>query len=401
MDFPFLPKLPPQVSHLMVFGLLLGLGVLAGEATRRILALPRITGYVLAGVLLGPQVSGVLDRDALFGLRLLVDLAMGLVLFELGSRLDFEWLRRNQWLFAAALAECLFCFWAIYLALAYFGFRPLMAATAAAIGTATSPAVIMLVSQELRSEGQVTERMHLFTVVNVVFAYAVLALLLPFLHLEHQAAWTTAVLHPIYVFAGAAALGAAASWLLLRLAAWVGKDGERQFVLMIAMVVAAIGLAHSLKISVPVALVTFGMLARNLDRQHALRPVRFGQGGQIFFVILFVLAGASLEFRALGMAAAAMVAAFLAARFLGKGVGLLLFGRLSGIPPGGAGLLAIALVPMSGLGVVMVQDTISLYPSFGAELAAVVLSAVVVLELVGPVATQYALRRAGEARPGA
>jgi hypothetical protein len=145
--------------------------------------------------------------------------------------------------------------------------------------------------------------------------------------------------------------------------------------------------------------VTLGMLARNLDTGHVLLPLRFGHGGQLFFVILFVLTGASLEFHALGVAAAGAVAAFVVLRFLGKALALLLFGRLSGIRPGGAGLLAIALVPMSGLAVVMVRDTVSLYPSFGRELAAVVLSAVVLLELVGPLATQFALRRAGEAHP--
>jgi hypothetical protein len=86
-------------------------------------------------------------------------------------------------------------------------------------------------------------------------------------------------------------------------------------------------------------------------------------------------------------------------RFLAKGLAILLFGRLSGIRPGGAGLLAVALVPLSGSAVVMVRDTTTLYPAFGKELSAVVLSAVVILELLGPLATQFALRRAGEAHP--
>jgi hypothetical protein len=169
--------------------------------------------------------------------------------------------------------------------------------------------------------------------------------------------------------------------------------------LLVAVVVLTIGAAHSLKLSVPLALVTFGMLARNLDRHHVLLPARLGELGQLFFVLLFVITGASLEFRALGIAAASVVAAYIVLRFLGKAAALLAFGHLSGIRPGGAGLLALALVPMSGLAVVMVRDTVSLYPSFGRELAAVVLSAVVVLELLGPLATQFALRRAGEAHP--
>jgi hypothetical protein len=74
-------------------------------------------------------------------------------------------------------------------------------------------------------------------------------------------------------------------------------------------------------------------------------------------------------------------------------------GPLSGIRPRDGALLALALITLSGSAVVMVRDTTSLYPAFGRELAAVVLSAVVILELIGPLATQFALRRAREAHP--
>jgi hypothetical protein len=52
---------------------------------------------------------------------------------------------------------------------------------------------------------------------------------------------------------------------------------------------------------------------------------------------------------------------------------------------------------MSGTAIGMVHRTGQLYPDFGAKLAAIVLSAVLILELVGPIAVQFALRRAGEA----
>lgn len=399
MSFDFLPQFPPLLSQPALFGALLLIGLLAGEAVRRYVALPRITGYVIAGAALGPQGTGLLSNDALFDLRLLVDLSIGLIVFELGFRLDFDWLKRNRWLFVTAVAESLFCFWAVYAAMRYFDFRPLLAAMAAAIGTATSPAVVMLVAHDLRAEGQITERMLLFTAVNCAFAYVALTLLLPFLHLEHAVGWRRATLHPLYLLCGSWLAGVLACAVMLRLAAWLGKREERQFVLLIAMVVVTVGAAHALRLSVVLALLTLGMLARNLDRDHALLAPRFGHGGQLFFVILFVLAGASLEFSASGAAAAAIVATYIAVRFLAKGFALLLFGRPSGIRPGGAGLLAVALVPMSGLAVVMVRDTTSLYPSFGKELAAVVLSAAAVLELIGPLATQFALRRAGEAHP--
>jgi Kef-type K+ transport system membrane component KefB len=399
MDFAFFPKLPLQLSHAALFGALVVIGLAAGEVLRRYAALPRITGYVLAGAALGPQGLALISDNLLFDLRLLIDLSVGLIVFELGFRLDLKWLRLNRWLLATAIAEALLSFWAIFGALIWFDFRPVLAAMAAAIGTATSPAIVMLVVHDLRAQGQVTERLLLFTAVNSVFAYVLLTLLLPFLHLEHAASWQEAVFHPLYLLWGSLVAGWLACILMLRLAAWLGKSEERQFILMVAMVVVTVGVAHALKLSVSLTLITLGVLARNLDRGYAVLPVHFGHGSQLFFVILFVLVGASLEFSAFTVAAAAPVVAFILLRLLGKAVALFAFGTLSGIQAGGAGLLALALIPLSGSAVVMVRDTTSLYPAFGKELAAVVLSAVVILELIGPIATQYALRRAGEAHP--
>ena len=170
MDLSFLPQLPFALSAPIMFGALLAAGLLAGEAANRYASLPRITGYALAGVALGPQMSGVMSREVLHALSVLIDLSVGLIVFELGFRFDWRWLKRNRWLLVTAVAESLFGFGAIFGTFVYFGFAPVLAASAAAIGTATSPAVVMLVAHELRAEGQVTERTLLFTAVNSVFA---------------------------------------------------------------------------------------------------------------------------------------------------------------------------------------------------------------------------------------
>ena len=93
-------------------------------------------------------------------------------------------------------------------------------------------------------------------------------------------------------------------------------------------------------------------------------------------------------------------AAFVIARLAGKLVGLMMFAPLSGLTQNKAALLAVGMVPMSAIAVVMVQGASALYPEFGARLSAIVLSAVVILELVGPLATQWALTRAGETEAG-
>ncbi len=124
MDLGFLPPLPPELSHAAIFGALVIVGLVAGEIMRRYASLPRITGYVLAGAAVGPQGLGLVTDNMLFDLRLLIDLSIGLIVFELGFRLDLKWLRMNRWLLVTAIAEALLAFWAIFGALIAFGYRP-------------------------------------------------------------------------------------------------------------------------------------------------------------------------------------------------------------------------------------------------------------------------------------
>lgn len=394
----FLPAWPLELSEPFLYGAFLVIGLAGGEFVQRMMGLPRITGYVLVGVVAGPEGVGAIQGALGAHSRLFVDLALGFVMFELGHRLDFEWLRRNRWLFVSAIGEAAGAFAAIFAALVYLGFAPLLAAAAAAVGTATSPAVVMLIVNETRASGQITERMLLFTATNCVIAYLALTLLLPFLHLQHEGGWKSAILHPMYLLSGALLLGFVACQALLWLAAWFGKREDRQFILLVAFVVLVVGLARSTGVSVVASLLALGVFARNLDDEHALMPLRFGHAGQLLFVVLFVLTGASLEFAALPVAGAVAIV-FLVVRFLGRSVALLAFSRLSGLRAGGAGLLSVALLPMSGLAIVMVRDTAMLFPAFGAELAAVVLSAVAIMEIIGPLATLFALKSAGETHP--
>jgi Kef-type K+ transport system membrane component KefB len=284
----------------------------------------------------------------------------------------------------------------MYLVLVYFGIEPLYAAVAAAIGVSTSPAVVMLVAQELRAEGQVTERALNLVAINSVVAFVLVTMLLSGIHHEYQAGWVTAVAHPVYLLAGALLLGYLASWTAILSGRWLGKRGELHLVLLLGLIVLIAGCATVLKLPVLLALLAFGVLVKNMDRNHDLMHVGISGVGRIFFIVLFVVTSATLEAHEL-VAGGALAAAYILARFAGKSIAVLSLAYLSGIRRGSGGMLAIALTPMSGFAIVMVHSTMDLYPEFGARLAAIVLSAVLVLQLIGPIAVQFALQHAGEA----
>src|SRR4051812_45223430 len=173
----FLPKTLFQHSPLLWFGALVLAAMLAGELCARWLRLPRIVGFVSSGIVLGPQVTGVIDTDLLFELRVFLNLAMGLVLFELGQRVELSWLKRNPWLLGTSLLESACSFLAVAGVLLILDVRPLIAATAAAIAIGTSPAVVLTVSRDLRAQGQVTERLLMLTALNCVIAFLAVTML--------------------------------------------------------------------------------------------------------------------------------------------------------------------------------------------------------------------------------
>ena len=397
-DIVFLPSFPLAAANLMVVGAILLCGLAVGQIFVRVLKLPRITGFVAAGLVLGPGVLGLLDQTMLGKLSIFVDISLGLILFELGRRLDLRWFIHDRWLLASSIAESLLSFLFVYATLRFFDIAPVYSATAAAIAMATSPAVLIMIVHDQRAKGPLTERLLALTALNNVFAFMLIALLFGFVHLEYSADWLQAVTHPFYLIVGSSGLGYVAFIVARTLARWLGKREDSQFGMLLGVIVGTVGCAISFNLSVLLALLAFGVFAKNLDRDHNLMAVEFGPGGQFFLVMLFVITGAGLrpsEFAVAG----AIGAAFILARLAGKLVGLGLFAPLSGISQKKALLLGIGMVPMSAVAVVMVQGASALYPEFGAKLSSIVLSAVVILELVGPLATQWALRRAGEIEP--
>src|SRR5689334_14509335 len=103
--FSFLPHWPFVPDAVFWAGLALFVAGLLGELCYRAWRLPRISGYAVIGLVAGASGFGAIDAGVGGTLRLLLDVALGLLLFELGSRLDLRWIRRNPWLVASSLAE--------------------------------------------------------------------------------------------------------------------------------------------------------------------------------------------------------------------------------------------------------------------------------------------------------
>lgn len=394
-EFFFLPDFARGFERLPWYALLVLCAALAGEAVQRWLRLPRMLGWIAAGVLLGPHVGAALTTEELAALRPLLEVAAGVVLFQLGQRVDPSWLRRNPWLLGTSALESALAFAAMYGVLLLTGAPPVLAAVAAAIGVATAPAVVLTLARELRAQGQVTERMLLLSALNSIYAFIAVNVLLAWLAFEYAGDWRAIALHPLYLVLGSLALAGLLAVATLGLLRLLGRREETQFIAVLALVVIAVWAAHALKLSLVLTLLSYGALTRILDRRRLFVSLSFGRIGTILLILLFSITAAGLDLSLLPAGALAG-AALIAARFAGKALGVLALASWSGMALRKAWLLSLALTPMSGIAVVMVQQTAGHYPEFGALLATIVISAIAMLELLGPLFARFALVRAGE-----
>lgn len=395
-----LPGLPSEIDAFGRVAILLLAAIAAAEGCERYLRLPRLVGYVLAGMLLGPSVLAWVPPSISGDLRPLVLLGLGLLLFELGSRVDLRWLRHNPMLIVGSLVESGLTFFAVYFFLDWFDIVAAARMTIAAIAVSTSPAVVMRIVAENNARGQMTERLMMMTALNSLYAILLLKVSVGFVHLDHSADLAQAISDSVIVALGSFLLAAVLAYgMHLARFSKLRRESER-FTLVIAVVLLGTTVADRLGLSVPMSLLCGGMILRSLSQRLTLFPEHFGSAGALLVVILFTLTGVALDPRHV-VAGGLMSVGLLIIRGLAKYVGAYVSAGYGGLAPSKAVWLGVALLPMSSLAVLQAHDVAGLYPNFGQEIVAIVLGAVLIMELLGPIATQIALRRTREAAPSA
>jgi len=392
----FLPGWPPEATPLGWVAVLLLAAIVAGESVRRFLRISRVIGYLAVGALLGPDAGGMIDSDTASQLRIFVDIAVGMLLFELGQRVDLGWLRRNPSLLAASVLEAALTFMLVYVAMTWFGIGPVTAAAAALLAVATSPAVVMTVIKDLRAQGQVTERVMLFTALNTAYAVIGLALIAGLLDYESHRPLATMILHPLYLVGGSLVLAGVLAMAMLSLLRLFGRRPAFQFSATVSLVLLTVAVATILKLSVPLTLLLLGVFGRLFDHERHFVSLRFGETAMLFIVLLFALAGASLEFT--GWSTAVPLAlAIIGARLIGKALPILLLSHASGLALRKSSLVSLGLMPMSALSLLMLHELTRRSPALASEVGPPIFLAITVLAFAGPPAIEFALRRSGEA----
>lgn len=375
--------------------LTLAIAWVAGEFVHRWFRLPRISTYGIIGFALAANQGGVLRDPSAGSVALLADVAFGLILFELGYRINMGWARANLWLSATSVAEAGASFAAVFFVARAFAVPTVPALMLSAIAMATSPAAVVRVANELRCSGQVTERTLHLSAFNCVFAVIVFKVILGYWLLSGSggifpALWNSLVV--LVVSAGLGALFGVAVPGLLRTLGGLERNATVAFAIAVLLLTA---ITHAFKFSPLLAALAFGLVARH--RRVALSQAQrnFGALGDLLTLLLFVYVTAALDWRQV-VSGFPMAVVVILARTAAKVAGTTLFAHWSGISWRKGLFTGLALTPLSVFAVLLIEQTRHLGLVLMDQIAALA-GIVLVLEVVGPLVTHWALVWSGEA----
>jgi Kef-type K+ transport system membrane component KefB len=404
-------------SHPLVH---IGLLLLCGYAGGRIanyLNLPRVTGYLVMGMILSPSVLGVFNEELVReDLSLITDIALAIIAFSVGGTLELSKVRKlgRQILWITlfqASAAFLFVTGIITLVFPLIGGGELsrgsawfpMALVIGAISAATAPAVILAIIHEYRAGGPLTTTLlgvvsldDTLTILFYTFAVSLAGSLVTGTALS----WQGVVAVPLAHIGTALAIGGILGVCFRFLTPYIHRR-EAMLGVTAGAIFLASGLAIGFHSSALLASMTLGFVVTNFVRHS---EDLFGSVDTIeeaLFAMFFTLAGAHLDLGVIG-SAGWLAVLIVAGRFAGKFLGARLGAVVSGAPEVVRRYLGFGLLPKAGITVGLVLAAKEIFPSQQVSelMVNAVLATVIINELFSPMLVRHALAGAGEIQTG-
>ncbi len=381
-------------------------GLWAGGQAQRV-GIPRVTAYLVVGMLLGPHLLGraaegaawarplTIGSDSVGVLNLLEQVALGFILFRVGCEFRFAGLRRSGPKIALlSSAEILVTGACLFLAVWAITRDPLLAMLAPLLATASAPSATLLTLREVEAEGPSSRTLIQLVGLNNLVTLLAFPIVL---------AWTLSAGEPaqatgqaLIALVGGAVIGLIAAVLT---ESWTSK--RERTVLGVMLVFACLGLAFAIDTEPtgPAMLACFGAgVALVNSSPHADKMNEVLESAVYpLYVLFFIGAGAELHLESLahlGLLGVAFIAARTVGKVLGTRLGLQLAGWQESAPRSlGTGLLCQAGVAL-GLVAALEQEA----PERTVALRNVALASVVFFEFIGPYLTRRTVVKAGEVK---
>lgn len=404
------------MNGLLATGLAILSGYVLGEVVRK-LGLPRVSGYIIAGLILNPRITGLVSGGFVDSMGTTIDLSLAILTFAIGGTLAFGPLRElgKKILFIAlceAQLSALLVMVGCLVTLPFLlpdrgGFLATVAPLAVlfgALASPTDPSATLAVVRQYKAKGMVTFSImasaaldDALGILNYSFGIVIAVVLV-----THHVEGIGTILEPLAAIGGALAVGVL-SGLAFRFAPrWLrGESDGLEIALLLGTLGVCYGVSAILGLDKLLATMAMGMTVVNATRKHERHHVFHvleESVEPIVFIVFFTVSGMLLDVAVL-FRYLPIVLLFVVFRSFGKLAGANLGARLGKASATVRRYAGWGLIPQGGIVIglaLLVQQQTALAP-ISHILLNVIIGATVIHELIGPLTARLAIIKSGEA----
>jgi len=395
--------------------------ILAGVLFTRIAKLihvPNVTGYLIAGFCIGPAFAGLfglnqglLSADIIDELQVVPEMILGFIAFQIGSEFKISYFKQvGVKPIVIATFESLFAILFITPVCMLFGCPFTFSLMLGAVGAATAPAATILVLRQYKAKGDFSSTLLSVVAIDdatamIFFGFSVA--IINAINSTTDVSIAMQIIQPFIEVLLSFAIGAIIGFLLTFIIKFLHSRDNRTS-LCVGVVLLSIGLVSlinktfNVNISALLTAMTVGGIFTNFSNKCEDTMPLIERFTPPLMVIFFVISGADLKIESLSGFGFVIVLVYFFMRIIGKIVGAWLGGKISHAAPVTQKYLGLGLLPQGGVAVGLSLIAMSVLPVTidpvynGMLIRVVVLCAVFMSELSGPLFTKFALIKSGE-----
>jgi Kef-type K+ transport system membrane component KefB len=411
----FLAMFRNTVGAHPVFGLgilLAGSWFLGRQAER--LGVPSVTGFIIAGIILGPRVSGMVHSDLYMRMETVTQIAVAMIAVVIGSEFNLARMKRIRRAMATITVMQLGAtFLLVSIALFASGLLPLsVALLLGAIATSTSPTSTVTIARGLKARGSFID--HLYGAIPLddagcLFLFALVAAFSGGFLMPVDSSVPQSILFFLREAVGSMLLGLATG-AAIRKSTPAAEGPNSVYIVSLGLICLMTALASSFELSPLLSGMAAGAVIANspgkgrhvIDSLDRLSPP--------LYAVFFAIAGSELDFSVFGQGSVLLLGIiYILTRAAGKYGGVWLGAVLSRSGRNVRNYLGLAMMPHSGvtIGLLLYIQAQAVNPGaagFPPVMVNIVLMGVFVNELAGPLLSRYAIMKgstpAQAAQPG-
>ncbi len=371
--------------------------------------LPKLTGYMILGVIIGPVGFNLLDYHTMENLSFLENLALALIAITAGGELKYEKIKAYKKTIVGMFSgQVVIVFTGLFISLLLFkdylpffstldfdlvvGFSILFAATALSISPATTIGIIT----ELRAKGRITDIVLSVTVIKSIFLVLIFPLVVgvaKIFLIETTALNIDLIFEVAYHIFGSIGSGIVIGIIIIWYLKYI-KAERSLFILGAAILIAEVSIIFDFEILL-IAIVT-GIIVENFSAQGESLIDGIEQSSLPLYIIFFCFAGAGLHLETLKQAFILTLFVVLMRMFF------LFLGNYAGVMAvKGDNLLKksswMGFIAQAGIALGLASVIEDTFPGeIGIQFKTILISSVIINEFLGPIFFKYILIKAKE-----